>query len=329
MEAEQVIQFACQGRTISHGQETILCGIVNVTPDSFSDGGKWFATDKALQRATDLIAQGCQMIDIGGESTRPGSSYVEIEAEINRIVPVIRGLRAQYPEIFISVDTWKAQVAEAAIAAGADIINDITGLLGDPNMAATIAKSNAGAIIMANPVIVRPDHPSSKIFPTFGAEGVFSAEELAEFAEMDVPSLLRNYFQKSLAYADQAGLNHERIMLDPGVGFGFTKRENYQAIKFAPLIHEWGFTCFLGVSRKRFIQNTLGEIGVENDVSTEAGFAHRDQASAVLTAIAAYQGIEVVRVHAAHDHRIAQSIANHVRLANQVEAIDFPAYQDK
>ena len=150
--------------------KTGLCGILNVTPDSFSDGGKYNTVEFALEQARYLIQEGAQMLDIGGESTRPGSHYIEIEEEIERVVPVIEAIRKQ-SDVLISVDTWKAPVAKAALAAGADIVNDITGFLGDEGMAQVVAESSAGAILMFNPVMARPHHASSLIFPKFGFHG--------------------------------------------------------------------------------------------------------------------------------------------------------------
>ena len=133
------------------GQGTLLCGILNVTPDSFSDGGMYTSVDAALQQARKLIQEGAQILDIGGESTRPGSHYVEIQEEIDRVVPVIKAIRKE-SDVLISVDTWKSQVAAAALEAGADIVNDITGFLGDPKMAAVVAEHEASAVLMFNPV---------------------------------------------------------------------------------------------------------------------------------------------------------------------------------
>ncbi|MGX7108629.1 dihydropteroate synthase [Facklamia miroungae] len=320
--------FKFKDRLIRHGDPTLICGIVNVTPDSFSDGGKWFGVEEAYKRAIQLIQEGCQMIDIGGESTRPGSTYVEVEEEIRRVVPVIKALRAE-SDVIISVDTWKSEVAQAAIDAGADIINDITGLLGDPRMASVIAPTSAGVIVMANPVIVRPDHPSAKVFPQFGAHGVFSPKELEAFKKMDAVELIDKYFDKSLEYAQAAGIASERITLDPGIGFGLTKRENYELIHQSQRIHQRGFTCFLGVSRKRFIQNTLNEAGYSVDVATEEGFRQRDAASAALSAIAAFMGIEMLRVHVGEPHHIAALIGNNLRLSNTLDDTHFAAYPIK
>lgn len=317
--------FEFNDKKISHGEPTRVCGIVNVTPDSFSDGGKWFGKEEAVKHALELIEQGCDMIDLGGESTRPGSSYVAIQEEIDRVVPVIKELKQQV-DIPISIDTWKAEVAEAAVEAGVDIVNDITGLLGNERMADVVAQSTAGVIIMFNPVIARPDHPGSKIFPSFGGEGVFSEEELKSFEEMDEITLMKAYFKRAIEKAHAAGIPDERIQLDPGIGFGLTKKENLNIIRQIEVIHEMGYTCFLGVSRKRFIQNILSEAGFNMDPGTESGFKNRDLASAALTAVAASKGVEVVRVHSAEEHTIAATIGDMVRLAETIEDINFSAY---
>ena len=209
------------------GQGTLLCGILNVTPDSFSDGGKYTSVDAALQQARKLIQEGARVLDIGGESTRPGSHYVEIQEEIDRVVPVIKAIRKE-SDVLISVDTWKSQVAAAALEAGADIVNDITGFLGDPKMAAVVAEHEASAVLMFNPVIARPHHPSSTIFPTFGFEPAFTEAELQTMAQEPIQDVMWTFFDRSLAFAKEAGVQMDRIMLDPGIGFGLTKRENLQ-----------------------------------------------------------------------------------------------------
>ena len=160
--------------------KTAICGIINVTPDSFSDGGQFFAVDQALQQARKLIAEGASMLDIGGESTRPGSSYVEIEEEIQRVVPVIKAIRKE-SGVLISVDTWKSQVAEAALAAGAILVNDITGLMGDEQMAQLVAKAGSQVVIMFNPVMARPLHPNTQIFARFCFWHAFKTQEFADF----------------------------------------------------------------------------------------------------------------------------------------------------
>ncbi|CTK86833.1 TPA: dihydropteroate synthase [Streptococcus pneumoniae] len=306
--------------------KTAICGIINVTPDSFSDGGQFFALEQALQQARKLIAEGASMLDIGGESTRPGSSYVEIEEEIQRVVPVIKAIRKE-SDVLISIDTWKSQVAEAALAAGADLVNDITGLMGDEKMAHVVAKAGAKVVIMFNPVMARPQHPSSLIFPHFGFGQTFTEKELADFETLPIEDLMVAFFERALARAAEAGIAPENILLDPGIGFGLTKKENLLLLRDLDKLHQKGYPIFLGVSRKRFVINILEESGFEVNPETELGFRNRDTASAHVTSIAARQGVEVVRVHDVASHRMAVEIASAIRLADEAENLDLKQYK--
>ena len=306
--------------------KTAICGIINVTPDSFSDGGQFFALEQALQQARKLIAEGASMLDIGGESTRPGSSYVEIEEEIQRVVPVIKAIRKE-SDVQISVDTWKSQVAEAALRAGANIVNDITGLMGDEKMAEVVARAGAQVVIMFNPVMARPQHPSSLIFPHFGFGETFTKEDLADFEQLPVEELMTAFFDRALARAKKAGISKGNIMLDPGIGFGLTKKENLILLRDLGKLHKMGYPIFLGVSRKRFVINILEENGFEVNPDTEAGFRNRDIASAHVTSIAARQGVEVVRVHDVATHKMAIEIASAIRLADHAENLDLKQYK--
>ena len=306
--------------------KTAICGIINVTPDSFSDGGQFFAVKEALKQARKLIAEGATILDIGGESTRPGSSYVEIEEEIQRVVPVIKAIR-QESDVLISVDTWKSQVAEATLKAGAHIVNDITGLMGDEKMAEVVARAGAQVVIMFNPVMARPQHPSSLIFPHFGFGQTFTKEDLAEFEQLSVEELMAAFFDRALARAKEAGIAKENIMLDPGIGFGLTKKENLILLRDLDKLHEMDYPIFLGVSRKRFVINILEENGFEVNPDTEAGFRNRDIASAHVTSIAARQGVEVVRVHDVTSHKMAVDIASAIRLADDAENLDLKQYK--
>ncbi|WP_000240376.1 dihydropteroate synthase [Streptococcus oralis] len=310
---------------VNHGK-TAICGIINVTPDSFSDGGQFFALEQALQQARKLIAEGASMLDIGGESTRPGSSYVEIEEEIQRVVPVIKAIREE-SDVLISIDTWKSQVAEAALAAGANLVNDITGLMGDEKMADVVANAGAKVVIMFNPVMARPQHPSSLIFPRFGFGQAFTEEELAGFEKMPIEELMEAFFERALARAEEVGIARENILLDPGIGFGLTKKENLLLLRDLYKLHQQGYPIFLGVSRKRFVINTLEENGFEVNPETEVGFRNRDTASAHVTTIAARQGVEVVRVHDVASHRMAVEIASAIRLADDAENLDLKQYK--
>lgn len=319
--------FRFNDKVINEGEKTAICGILNVTPDSFSDGGKFFETENAVKRALAMISDGATIIDIGGESTRPGSHYIEIQEEINRVVPVIKAIR-EVSDVTISIDTWKSEVAKAAIEAGADIVNDITGFLGDPDMANVVAKTNAGAIIMFNPIIARPEHPSSKNFPKFGGDNAFTEEEQKENLSLDIIELMKKYFSKSIERAASAGIDKERIMLDPGIGFGLTKKENLMLIKNVSQIHEMGYLSFLGVSRKRFIQNILEETGFNTDVETNEGFSNRDQASSYISAIAAINGVSVIRVHDIKDHKMAIAIGSSIAAAETEEDKIFSQYKN-
>ena len=306
--------------------KTAICGIINVTPDSFSDGGQFFAVEQALQQARKLIAEGASMLDIGGESTRPGSSYVEIEEEIQRVLPVIKAIRKE-SDVLISIDTWKSQVAEAALAAGANLVNDITGLMGDEKMAHVVAKAGAQVVIMFNPVMARPQHPSSQIFPRFGFGQAFTEKELAYFEKLSIEGLMKAFFERALVRANQAGIAKDKIMLDPGIGFGLTKKENLVLLRDLDKLHQQGYPIFLGVSRKRFVINILEENGFEVNPETEVGFRNRDTASAHVTSIAARQGVEVVRVHDVASHKMAVEIASAIRLADDAENLDLKQYK--
>ena len=307
--------------------KTSICGIINVTPDSFSDGGKYFSVEHAFEQARRLVSDGATMLDIGGESTRPGrSSYVEIEEEIQRVVPVIKAIRKE-SDVQISVDTWKSQVAEAALRAGANIVNDITGLMGDEKMAEVVARAGAQVVIMFNPVMARPQHPSSLIFPHFGFGETFTKEDLADFEQLPVEELMTAFFDRALARAKKAGISKENIMLDPGIGFGLTKKENLLLLRDLDKLHDMGYPIFLGVSRKRFVINILEENGFEVNPETEDGFRNRDIASALVTSIAARQGVEVVRVHDVVSHKMAVDIASAIRLADDAENLDLKQYK--
>ena len=315
-------------KAIAPDGRTGLCGIINATPDSFSDGGRYNTVETALAQARKLISEGAHMLDIGGESTRPrpGSHFVAIQEEIERVVPVIEAIRRE-SDILISVDTWKSEVAAAALAAGADIINDITGLLGDEKMAETAAKYGAPVIIMFNPVMARPQHASSRIFPEFGFGSAFTKEELSLFADLPITELMWKCFEKSLKVAENAGLSRDNIMLDPGIGFGLTKRENLLLLQELDSLHQAGFPIFLGVSRKRFLVSILEENGFEVNPETQEGFENRDTASAHLTSLAASRGVEVVRVHEVAKHRMAAAVGDAIRLAQQTEDLNLGQYK--
>ena len=199
----------------------LIYGILNVTPDSFSDGGRFFDVDAAVDHALAMIEEGADVIDIGGMSTRPGFTDVPEDEEISRVVPVIKALKEKYPSCVISVDTFRSGTAKASLDAGADIINDITGLMADPKMGEVIASYGAKAVLMR--------------------DGFGDPDEGWEVM-----------LQRTVDAAKSAGINDDRIVLDPGVGFTKTREQDIELINAIPaMIEKWGYPIFLGVSRKR------------------------------------------------------------------------------
>ena len=236
-----------------------IMGILNVTPDSFSDGGKWSALDSALRRAEEMIAEGADILDVGGESTRPGHTVISAALEIERIEPVVREIRKRF-DIPISVDTYKSEVAEAAIDAGAHLINDIWGLQKDANLAKIIAQRNVACCLMHN----RDD--------------------------MDYQDFLKDYMddlRTTVKTARAAGIRENQIILDPGIGFAKTHEQNLQAINYVDRLKTLGYPVLLGTSRKRVIGGALGGLPVNE----------RMEGTLATTVIAVLRGCAFVRVH--------------------------------
>ncbi len=315
---------------------TYVCGILNVTPDSFSDGNLWFNKDQAINHGLDLADQGAEMLDIGAESTRPGSQLVSAEREINRLKDVIGPLHSKLP-LPLSVDTRKSAVAEFVLDQGASIINDVSGLMSDPQMASLIAEKGAYLIIMFNPAIARPDHQASQNFPSFNPDGQkynpnFSSTEFKRMADMPIMDLARFYLERSLKIALQAGIKKEQIWLDPGIGFALSQKENLLLLQQIDLIKDFGFPIFLGVSRKRF----LGEILLTASAKESWPWFNQDQyasqldlASAALTSYAATKGISIVRTHTVQEQLIAARVGEALRKASLAEDKLLKPYQEK
>lgn len=242
-----------------------VMAIVNVTPDSFSDGGQFFAPELALKQCLQLIEDGADILDIGGESTRPGATPVSVDEEIRRVVPLIKSLRATH-DIPISVDTTKADVADAALEAGADIINDISGMRFDERMPATIAKHNAAVVLMHVPASAERMHDDHHY------------ENIAE----DVWDYLRG----QIRVATNAGISKERIAIDPGFGFGKDVSQNLALLQQLPYFVSKAHPVLVGISRKRTIRAYTGS-------ETES----LDHGSSVVHAFAAAQGAQLLRVH--------------------------------
>jgi dihydropteroate synthase len=243
----------------------LIMGIVNVTPDSFSDGGKFFSVDAAVARAVQLAADGADMLDIGGESTRPYSDPVTADEELRRVLPVIRKLAGQL-QIPISIDTSKASVARAAIDAGAEIINDVTGLEGDPDMVRLAAGSGTGvcAMHMQGTPQTMQDDPKYE----------------------DVVAEVLEYLRQRRDTLVAAGVRPDRICLDPGIGFGKTHEHNITLMSHCYEFHSLGCPLLVGHSRKGFLGRLIGD--------KEADRTHATVGAALGLAV---QGVQIVRVH--------------------------------
>jgi len=245
-------------------------GILNVTPDSFSDGGKWTALDAALRHAEDMIGSGADIIDIGGESTRPGHMGITLQEELDRAVPVIEALRRRF-DAPISTDTCKSAVARAAVGAGADMINDIWGLRGDPDMAGAIAGAGVPCCLMHNR----------------------AATEYSDF----IPDMI-NDLRESARLASIAGIARDRIILDPGIGFAKTYEMNLEAINRIDLIKELGYPVLLGASRKSLIGLALG-----------LPVGERIEGSLAAAVIGVMRGCSFVRAHDVRETKRAVTMA--------------------
>lgn len=242
-------------------------GILNVTPDSFSDGGQHAELGSALAHAQQMVAEGATVIDIGGESTRPGAMPVALEVEIARAVPVVAALRAKWDGL-ISIDTSKAGVAQAAIAAGADIVNDVSGLRQDPAMAEVCAASGCGVVVMH----------------MLGAPRTMQLDP----GYTDVVAEVRGFFAERAASLTAAGIAREALCFDPGIGFGKTPEHNFALLRQLEKLSPAGRPLLLGVSRKSFIGRVLD--GTEPST--------RESPTVVITAFARGKGVMLHRVHA-------------------------------
>ncbi|PUA82747.1 dihydropteroate synthase [Nocardioides currus] len=248
-----------------------VMGIVNVTPDSFSDGGRWADTDHAVAHARELLADGADLLDIGGESTRPGAIRPEVGEELDRVVPVITEL-AQGGAV-VSVDTMRAEVAAAALAAGAQVVNDVSGGLADPEILDVVAASTATYVAMH----WRAHSTTMQAFTDYGPDGVVEG--------------VRRELGERLEAVLAAGIEAERVLLDPGLGFAKTAAHNWQLLRGLDALESLGQPLLVGASRKSFLGSLLAADGAPRDVG-EREFAH-----AALVALLASRGVECLRVH--------------------------------
>lgn len=267
-------------------QGAVIMGVVNVTPDSFSDGGRFLDSRAAVEQGLRLAAEGARVLDIGGETTRPGSEPTPATVELDRVLPVIRELKARCDAV-VSIDTNKAEVAEAACQAGAEIINDITALRGDPAMAGVAARARAGLVLMhmlGTPRTMQQD-------PRYADVVVEVRDFLAERAEA----------------ALAAGVEREAIVLDPGIGFGKTLTHNLELIRNLPVLARLGYPVLLGASRKAFIGHLTGR----------ATPADRVWGSLGVHVLGAALGARLVRVHDVAPLRDALLVAEAVLAARE------------
>ena len=237
-----------------------IMGVLNVTPDSFSDGGSYTSVEKALNQAEKMIAQGAKIIDVGGESTRPGYTFVDAEEEIKRVVPVIKALKEKF-DVLVSIDTYKTQTARAALEAGADILNDVWAGLYDGEMLALAAEKNVPIILMHN-----------------------QEEEKYDNITREVCEFLKERANEALA----SGVAKENIWIDPGFGFAKNEAQNIELLKGLDAVCQLGYPVLFGISRKRTVDFLLGG-------GTKA--TDRDMGTAALSAWAIAKGCQIVRVH--------------------------------
>jgi dihydropteroate synthase len=259
-------------------ERPLIMGILNVTPDSFSDGTLYSDPQRAIERALELAAEGADIIDIGGESTRPGAAEVGVEEESARVLPVIAGLAGKIA-CPISIDTWKSPVARAAMDAGAEIINDISGFTFDPQMAAVAARTGAGAVLMHTRGTPR------------------SMQRDTDYT--DLIGEICGFLEQSCASAVQAGVEPERIAIDPGIGFAKTAAHNMEILRRLREFTGFGLPLLVGTSRKSFIGSVLGR---------ETG--QRSHGTAATVALAVQGGAQILRVHDVREMRDVADMAH-------------------
>ena len=305
-----IFQWNVGSRILELGRRTLIMGVVNVTPDSFSDGGLYIDAEKAVLRAEQLLDEGATIIDVGGESTRPGASVasrivaaasaiaikddpapeevaqtalpasepvseepVSEEEERRRVLPVIRDLKRRRPDAVVSVDTYKASVARAAVELGAEVVNDVSGFRWDPKMAKTLAELKVGAVLMHT----RGRPQEWRSLPPIGDPVLMVKRDLRQWAEA----------------ATLAGIKRDHLVLDPGFGFGKRFEENYPLLAHFAELQQMGFPLLAGVSRKSFIGRMLARDGKDKD----AGVAERLYGTLAAEAALILKGVHIIRTH--------------------------------
>ena len=264
------------------GHGPVLMGVLNVTPDSFSDGGEFLDPDKAVVRAVSLLDEGALIVDIGGESTRPGSEPVSPDEELRRVMPMLRGILAIRPEAIVSIDTYRASTAEVALDAGARIVNDVTAL-GDPRMAGVVAERGCSIVLMH----MRGEPKSMQQDPRYE----------------DVVREVRDFLARRTERALRAGVEEDNIVIDPGIGFGKTLEHNLTLLNRLDTLVELGFPVLIGASRKSFLGKIVG-----------SGSPKDRLFGTIATNVIAYeQGVSLFRVHNVRANKEALAIAAAIR----------------
>jgi dihydropteroate synthase len=290
-----------RNRTLTLGKRTLLMGVLNITPDSFSDGGRFFAPDRAVAHALALEKAGADLLDIGAESTRPGSSGIAVVEELRRLLPVLQALRGKL-KIPISVDTRKSSVAEIALGADAEIINDVSGLKHDPRIAEIAARRRVPLILM---------HMR-------GEPGTMQKAPFARNVLRDVAQSLRASINK----ARKAGVAKSQIVIDPGIGFGKSFRQNYELLQCLPELAKLGYPLLVGTSRKGFLGHTLATAGqTATRPSKPVPASERIWATAATVTASILGGAHIIRIHdvaeMAQVARVADAVLNPQALSNE------------
>ena len=261
--------------------DTLVMGILNITPDSFSDGGKYELVDKAVQFALQMEDEGADIIDIGGESTRPGANSVSVLEECSRVLPVIEGLKAK-SEVLISIDTYKSDVARQSIKAGAEMVNDISGMTFDSNMAKLISESKLPVVLMH----IKGTPKNMQVNPNYD----------------DLIKEVSDYLRDRVKFAKENGVKEWQIILDPGIGFGKRVEDNFQLLRELNVIEELGFPVLVGPSRKSFIGLTLN-LPVDK----------RMEGTAAAVTAGILNGARIVRVHDVKEMKQVVKITDKIR----------------
>jgi dihydropteroate synthase len=283
MSRAKAAQNTARAGTHCWGPGPVLVGILNVTPDSFSDGGDFFDPEAAAHRAATMLDESARVIDVGGESTRPGSDPVSPEEEIRRVVPVIERLISDRPGAVVSVDTYRAATAEAALQAGARVVNDVTALRGDPRMAALVAEAGCPVFLMH----MKGEPKTMQREPRYG----------------DVVREVRDFLAERAEFAVSVGVEPENIVVDPGIGFGKTLNHNLALLRDLDAIVNLSFPVLVGASRKRFLGTITGAEETKDRVF-----------GTVATTVLAYErGASLFRVHDVRANREALAVAEAIR----------------